>query len=383
MKAVASRTTASPSTAVSPRLMSLGTALPDQVVDQQMAREVVAKMFASMLGTDPRRWLQIFDHSGIERRHVCMPLAWYETPHEFAETNGLYVEHALRLITEASRRALHQAGLAAEDIDHVIVVSSTGVTAPSLDARLANVLPLRGDVRRTPIWGLGCAAGAAGLSHAAHFARAHPESRTLLVAVELCTLTFQRADIDPRNLVATSLFSDGAAAAIVAGSAVAGPGPRKAGGHNGNAAGPGIELLASHSRLWPDTLDVMGWDVDEHGLHVVFSRDIPDIVRRRVRVDLHGFLAEHGLTIAAIAHWVAHPGGPKVLDALAETLEVPVETFRHAREVLRTCGNMSSPTCLFVLERALAAGDFHPGDLGVVSALGPGFSAEYVLFRAT
>src|SRR5207249_3660253 len=245
---------------------------------------------------------------------------------------------------------------------------------PSLDARLANLLRFRQDVRRTPIWGLGCAGGAAGLSRARDFALADPGARVLLIALELCSLTFQRGDLDRRNLVATSLFSDGAAAAVIAGAeAEASDGaPRHS-----------LELLASRSTLWPDTLDVMGWTVDEKGLHVVFSRDIPSIVRNWVRGNLEEFLAANGLELGSIPHVIAHPGGPKVLAAYASALGLPIETFRHAREVLRTCGNMSSPTCLFVLERALEAGDFHPGELGVVSALGPGFSSEYVLIRST
>jgi alkylresorcinol/alkylpyrone synthase len=258
-------------------------------------------------------------------------------------------------------------------VDHVVFVSSTGESTPSLDARLANLLGFRQDVRRTPIWGLGCAGGAAGLSRARDFALADPAARVLLVALELCSLTFQRGDLDRRNLVATSLFSDGAAAAVVMG-ADAEPA--------GDAPSHSLELLASRSTLWPDTLDVMGWTVDQKGFHVVFSRDIPSIVRSWVRANLEEFLAANALELGDVAHVIAHPGGPKVLAAYATSLGLPMEAFRHAREVLRTCGNMSSPTCLFVLERTLEAGDFHPGELGVVSALGPGFSSEYLLIRS-
>jgi alkylresorcinol/alkylpyrone synthase len=341
-------------------------------VDQNNARALIEALFSDLLKGVNRRLLEVFDHSGVESRRICMPLDWYATSHDFGETNALYLEHALALAEDAAERAIRAAGLEPSDVDHVVFVSSTGIATPSLDARLANRMGLREDVRRTPIWGLGCAGGAAGLSRARDFALADPEARVLLIALELCSLTFQRNDLDRRNLVAASLFSDGAAAAVVAGSAHAAV---------GEDASASLELLASRSTLWPDTLDIMGWDVDARGLHVVFSRDIPSIVRRWARPNLEAFLAASGLALEDLTHVIAHPGGPKVLAAYAEALGLAPDALRHAREVLRTCGNMSSPTCLFVLERAFAAGDFRPGDTAVVAALGPGFSSEYVLAR--
>jgi alkylresorcinol/alkylpyrone synthase len=357
-----------------PRLISVATALPPHRVDQDNAKAFVATLFAGALDRDEHRLLEVFDHSGVESRRVCMPLDWYGAPHRFKETNDLYLEHALDLAGEVTRKALGVAGLQPRDIDHLVLVTSTGVATPSLDARLANVVGFRSDFRRTPIWGLGCAGGAVGLSRARDFALADPSSRVLLIALELCSLTFQHADLDRRNLVASSLFSDGAAAAIVAGSTA---------DLNGVTPPYSIEVLASQSTLWPDTLDIMGWEVDESGLHVVFSRDIPSIVRNWVRPNLETFLANQGLELGSLAHMIAHPGGPKVLAAYGEALGLPPDSFRHAREVLRTAGNMSSPTCLFVLERAIEAGDFRPGDLAAVAALGPGFSSEIVLIRAT
>jgi alkylresorcinol/alkylpyrone synthase len=355
-----------------PRLVSLATALPPHRVDQDNVRELAAALFAELLEHGNRHLLGIFDHSGVESRRVCMPLEWYAAPHSFAETNALYVEHGLRLAAEAAGAAIAAADLRPRDVDHVVFVSSTGLATPSLDARLANRLGFRSDVRRTPIWGLGCAGGAVGLSRTRDFARAEPASRVLLVALELCSLTFQRGDLDRRNLVAASLFSDGAAAAVVTGHEAAGGTDR---------AEAALELLASRSTLWEDTLDVMGWTVDGSGLHVVFSRDIPSFVRRWARPNLEDFLGELGLSVAGLAHLIAHPGGPKVLAAYAEALGLPPDSFRHAREVLRSCGNMSSPTCLFVLERALGAGDLAPGEPAVIAALGPGFASEYVLVR--
>jgi len=355
----------------SPTLVSVATALPEHVISQDQARGFAETLFGPALAADERRLLAVFDRAGIERRHACMPLEWFGRPHDLAESNALYVEHALALSSTAARRALERAGRTPADVDHVVFVSSTGIATPSLDAHLANRLPLRGDVRRTPLWGLGCAGGASGLARARDFALADPEACVLLIAIELCSLTFQHGDLTRQNLVAASLFGDGAAAAVVTG-------PR---GPSAALNGVGLELIASHSRIWPETLDVMGWNVDQHGLHVVFSRDIPSIVREWVRPNLVEFLAAHDLDLATLAHVVAHPGGPRVLAAYSEALGLPEHAFRHAYAVLRDCGNMSSPTCLFVLERFLASRDLAPGDAAVLAALGPGFSSELVLMR--
>ncbi len=353
-----------------PRLLSVASATPAHRARQHDARSLAAQLFRETLAADPRL-LRVFDHTEIDGRDVCMPLEWYGENHDFAEKNALYVEHALALAAEAGRTALRRAGIEPRDVDHVVFVSSTGVATPSLDARLANLLPLRTDVRRTPIWGLGCAGGAAGLARARDFALADPEARVLLIAVELCTLTFQRNDLTKRNLVAVSLFGDGAAAVVVEGARA----------RDARAANGAPELLASHSTIWPDSLDVMGWEVDGSGLHVVFSKDIPTIVREKVRPGLAAFLASYGLDLERLEHVVAHPGGVKVLRAYAEALGRDPETFRHSRDVLRNHGNMSAPTCLFVLERLLASEGMRSGEHAVVAALGPGFSSEYVLLR--
>ena len=360
-----------------PVLSAIATALPVHVIAQSSAKAFAEALFGASLPADERRLLAVFDSVAIDRRHACMPLEWFGRAHDFGESNALYVEHALALSESAARGALARAGLAPTDVDHVVFVSSTGVSTPSIDARLANVMPFRGDVRRTPIWGLGCAGGAAGLAHARDFALADPDSRILLIAIELCSLTFQHGDRTRQNLVAASLFGDGAAAAVVFGSRATSRGPAA----HGDSA-PRLELLGSRSRLWPETLDVMGWNVDRNGLHVVFSRDIPTIVREWVRPNLEEFLSAHDLAIADLDHVVSHPGGPRVLAAYAEALGLPARAFRHAYEVLRDCGNMSSPTCLFVLERFLQGGEMKPGDTAVLTALGPGFSSELVLMRA-
>lgn len=356
--------------ALNPRLIALATAVPSLVLAQDDVKRFAAQLFSSP-GIEGRSF-DVFENAEIATRHTCVSLEWLGQPHSFGERNDLYIEHATRLATEVSTAALERSGLAARDVDHVVFVSSTGLSTPSIDAMLANHLEFRGDLRRTPIWGLGCAGGAVGLSRAREFAIADPSARVLLIALELCSITFLPADVTKRNLVAASLFGDGAAAAVITGSAVAPPARAKT---------PAIELVTSRSVLWRDTLDVMGWTIDGDGLHVVFSRDIPSIVREAVRPALVDFLSAHDLKLEDVHHLVAHPGGVKVLRAYAEALDVAPERLHHARDVLREYGNMSSPSCLFVLERVLAAGDIKPGQRALVTALGPGFSGEFVLMQ--
>jgi len=355
---------------MTPRLVALATAVPPHTVGQDEARDFARRLFREVLDEDRDRLLGVFDHAGIRNRNVCAPLEWFSRDHDFAEKNALYVEHAVRLGGQVAEEVMARAGIGPSEIDHLVFVSSTGIAAPGVDARLANLLGFRSDFRRTPIWGLGCAGGVAGLARAREFALAEPGSRVLLIALELCSLTFQRNDLSRRNLVAASLFGDGAAAALV----VAGDGAA----HNGHRP---LDLVAASGTFWPDTLDVMGWDVDGAGLHVIFARDIPSIVRERVKPGLEEFLGRHGLTLAALDHAVTHPGGMKVLAAYQEALGLAPGALAHARAVLRDHGNMSSPTCLFVLERFLEARAIGAGESAVLSALGPGFCAEYVLMR--
>jgi alkylresorcinol/alkylpyrone synthase len=341
-------------------------------VAQADAREFARNLFRDILTDERERLLDVFESTGIACRQVAEPLAWYGVDHDFAARNDRYVEHAVELGRRVATQALAQAGLAPRDLDHLVFVSSTGIAAPSVDARIANALGLRTGLHRTPIWGLGCAGGAAGLARARAFALAEPGTHVMLIALELCSLTFQRNDLSKRNLVAASLFGDGAAAALV----VADETAPAANGH------PHLRLDASASTFWHDTLDIMGWEVDGAGLHVVFSRDIPSVVRERVRPGIEEFLAGQSLTLADLDHVVAHPGGTKVLAAYQDALALPPDALDHARAVLRDHGNMSSPTCLFVLERFLANRTIAPGDRALLSALGPGFGAEYVLMRA-
>jgi alkylresorcinol/alkylpyrone synthase len=354
-----------------PRILAVATATPPYKYSQKEVRAFAARRFAGLLSEAPQL-LDVFDNAEIETHYLCVPLEWMEVPRGFAEKTARYVEEAVNLGSEVTQRALERAHLDATDVDHVLFMSSTGISTPSIDALIANRLGFRSDTRRTPVWGLGCAGGAAGLSRARDFALAHPDARVLVIALELCSLTFLISDVSKRNLVAASLFGDGAAAVIVGGSRV--PAPSESDART-------LSLRASHSTLWKDTLDVMGWEVEDDGLRVVFSRSIPSIVRELVRPSLDGFLASQGLALGDVRHMIAHPGGIKVLRAYMEALDLDSSRLTHARDILRDYANMSSPSCLFVLERFLASGDIATGDHGVVTALGPGFSSEYVLVR--
>ena len=303
-------------------------------------------------------WLApIYTNADIDNRHSCVPFEWYLEPHSFGERNGLFLENATKLLTEATQAALDQAGLQADEIDAIVTVSTTGIATPSLDARIMRNLNFRSDVERTPVFGLGCAGGVLGLARAAALARAKPQSRVLLLVVELCALTFRHHDRSKSNLVATALFGDGAAAAIVSCRDEYDQSPR---------------LGPSGEHTWPDSLDVMGWDVADDGLKVIFSRDIPTLVKDDLRPVVDNFLAKHGGTLNDIAGFICHPGGAKVLDALEDCFGLQRGDLSIAREVLRAHGNMSAVTVFFVLRAALDAGARGPQ---LLTTLGPGFTA--------
>jgi alkylresorcinol/alkylpyrone synthase len=350
-----------PSSATHPRLLSLATAVPKHILGQETVSETARHIFGMAGVADLERMVAVFGNAGIDRRYSTVPVEWYEKPHGWTDRNNLYLEHALALIEEAARQALADAGLRPEDIDQVVVVSTTGIATPSLDALLLNRLPLRSDVRRLPIFGLGCAGGVLGLARAADLARAAPTSRVLLLVVELCALCFRHGDFTKSNLVATALFGDGATAAVIS---CEGKGP---------ALGQGGEFT------WPQSLDIMGWDVADDGLKAIFSRDIPALVQRDLRRATEDFLRRHDLTVANIDYFVCHPGGAKVLDALEEAFDLTPGALGHARATLRDYGNMSAATVLFVLKRMLQSGAH--GRM-LVTALGPGFTAGFQLIDA-
>lgn len=353
-----------------PIIRSVATALPPHVIPQATAREYVAHIFGPAF-PNLDRYLPIFENAQIDTRHLVVPPDWFLEQHSFGESNDLFIAEALALGEQVARRCLAAAGIEPSEVDHILWVSTTGVATPSPDAMLINRLGLRANVRRTPIWGLGCAGGIAGLSRAYEYTRAFPTQRVLLLTVELCSITFQQQDLSTRNLVAASLFADGASAVLVEGDQAA---ARPARAH-------AVQILDTQSITWPDTLNIMGWSVMNHGFEVVFSTRIPGMVQRLMHPTVAEFLAQHGLGIDDITHWILHPGGAKVIQAYQQALSIDPERLAHTRAVLRSCGNMSSATVFFVLERFWQQRAPAPGEYGLLAVLGPGFSCELALVR--
>jgi len=316
---------------------------------------------------ETRRLRALHAHCGVEGRYSVLPLERYFEIERFGAFNDLWIEHALELGERAIRAALERAQLEPHEIDLLLFTTVTGLAAPSLDARLMNRMELRPDMRRLPLFGLGCVAGAAGLARAADFLAARPRGAALVLSVELCSLTFQRDDRRPAHVISTGLFGDGAAAAVVVGAERAAAGPR---------------IRASRSVFYPDTENMMGWEISERGFSLVLSPDVPAIARERLGPDAEDFLREQGLSHGEIGFWVCHPGGPKVLQAAGESLGLTREQLAISWDSLRRVGNLSSASVLHVLERTLAEQPPRRGTLGVLLAMGPGFCSEFVLLEA-
>jgi alkylresorcinol/alkylpyrone synthase len=349
-----------------PRVLAVGTALPGFRFEQSDVRALVKGLFEGGF-RDVDRLLAVFDNGHVQARFLSAPLEWFRTNHTWAERNEIYVNTALELSERAARIALERSGLDLNEIGAIFFVSTTGLATPSLDSWLIKRLDLSRHVARVPIWGLGCAGGAAGLNRAGEFVRATGKA-ALLVAVELSSLTFQANDVSRPNLIATSLFADGAAAVVLA--------PETGG------VGAGPSLVGGSSTLWDDTEDVMGWVVTNTGLQVTLSKSVPNVVERHIRADVEMACAAHGLTLEDLKHFVTHPGGEKVMEAFQTALDLPASAMDDARAVLEAHGNMSSPTVLFALERFLDRWPGLPrGEHGLLTAMGPGFSAEHVIFR--
>lgn len=345
---------------MNPRVASVATAVPPHVVTQEAAVEFARGFFADDL-PEVDRLLRAFGNTGIERRYLARPVEWYRRPHAFAEKNDVYREVALELSARAATEAIEAAGIPREQLGAIVFVSTTGIATPSLDSHLVQRLGLPRDVARLPVWGLGCAGGAAGLARTAALVRGL-ERPALLICAELCSTTFMYDDRSKSNLIATALFGDGAAAVVV------------------SPDGDGPELVGGHSHLVDDSEDVMGWRLEKDGLRVVFARSIPALVRELAPTLVEDAMRQHGLPRDALRHLVVHPGGAKVLAAYADALAIDPERLEPAHSILREFGNMSGPTALFVLERFLRT-HARTGEVGLVLGLGPGFSAESALFR--
>lgn len=327
-----------------PRVTTVGTALPSHVYSQSALRDAALRLFP--------HGGSIFDHAGIDRRRFCFELDTYFRERSFASKNDDYIAQGLPLID----RALP---IPPESIHHLFFVTTTGVTTPSLDAHWMNRRPFPRTLKRTPLFGVGCAGGAVGLSRAADYVRAHPSERAVAASLELCGLTFDPRDRSPVNLIAAALFADGAACAVV------------------EDSGPGFEIVDTQSLFFPDTLDTMGWEFRDWGFQLVLSPQLPALMRREAAGAIDRLLTPHGLGARDIRHWIVHPGGPKVMDAFEEAVGVKLP---YSREFLREHGNLSSASVLFILRRAL--GEARSGDWGVVMSAGPGFSFELLLLRS-
>jgi len=338
-------------------LNSLATAVPGHLLVQTDVAQAASELFCGRVGGFDRL-RSVFDNAGIEKRYSACDVAWYTRPRDWRERNDVYIKVSSDLFRKAAGTALAAAQLEPGQVDTIVTVSSTGIATPTLEARQLNQMGFAETTRRVPVFGLGCAGGVTGLSLASRLAVAEPGSNVLLVVIELCTLSFQFNDTSKSNIVASALFGDGAGAVVISSR------PRDPLGC--------IECSGEHT--WPDTLDLMGWRVDANGLGVIFDRSIPDLVKNRMRSATCGFLASQGLALDDIGSFVFHPGGAKVLEAIEEVFELPQGELNKEREVLRNFGNMSAPTVLFVLEKALGQTQ---GKRHLISALGPGFTVTF------
>ena len=341
-----------------PRLLALKTAVPPHVLYQKEVAERARILFEHR--EDIARMLTVFGNTGIVKRHSCVPIGWYEQPHGWADRTKLYVDNAVDLLERVASDCLAQAKLDKNDIDAIVVVSTTGIATPSLDALVIERMNLRRDIQRLPIFGFGCAGGVSGLARAADMARANPKRRVLFLVVELCGLTFRKDDLSKSNFIAAALFGDGAAGAII------------------SCEGEGPVFGANGEYTWPHSLDVMGWQVEEDGLKALFSQSIPSLVGADFRKLVLEFLEKHRLSLADFDGFACHPGGAKVLDALEEAVGLPNGGLIESRSVLRDYGNMSAATALFVLERI---NPFANPGRRLLSTFGPGFSASFLVLE--
>ncbi|MCY2955585.1 MAG: type III polyketide synthase [Planctomycetota bacterium] len=347
------------------KIASVCTAFPSHWYDQRTLTEHLVQVFA--LGPPMAdRLRSMHANSGIAGRYLTLPLDAYGRLGDFTSANAAWLQGALDLGERSCRAALLQAGVRAEEVDTIIFSTVTGLASPSVDARLVTRLGLRPDVKRVPLFGLGCVAGAAAVARAADFLRGNPTGVALVLTVELCSLTLQPTDRSVANLISVGLFGDGAAAAVVVGNKHAATGP---------------SIIATRSVFYPDTEQVMGWDIGAHGFRIVLSAEVPTVARERVPIDVDAFLATQQLTRRDIKRWIAHPGGPKVLAALQDGLGLQRDDLRCSWESLSRAGNLSSASVLMILEATLRTNPGARGDRGVMLAMGPGFCSEYLLLQ--
>jgi len=332
-----------------------------------LTRDIVKHHIKDVFGLEGKRLEAIhtvIDNSQIDQRHSVFPVEYIIEPRPLSQINNEYREKSFELGRQAAADALAKADMVPADVDLLMTVSCTGVMIPSLDAHLATAMGFRSDVRRLPITELGCAAGAAGLAHAGEYLRAFPDRTALLVAVELPTLTFQRKDFSEANLISAVLFGDGAAGVVVTGREAVGP-----------------RIVASECYLFPDSLDAMGFDLRDSGFHIVLSKDVPQLIREKVKEISEGFLSRQGLRREDISAFILHPGGQKLLSFMEAELGLTHVDTEFSWDVLRRFGNLSSASVLFILQEWLSKRAMPSGSYGLLMAFGPGFTAEMILLQ--
>ncbi len=340
------------------KLLSLATAVPEFTLRTEDVIREAAAIFTGR-HSDFQRMMPVFANTGIDCRYSVKPYSWFRNDQGWPERTHAFVEGASALFRQAAADALASAKIEPGQIDTIVTVSSTGIATPSIEARVMHDMGFRDNVRRVPVFGLGCAGGVSGLSLAARLAGADPGSHVLIVVVELCTLAFRPDEMTKSNIVATALFGDGAGACVIS-----------TGGKNGYGE---IEFAGEHT--WPGTVDVMGWRMDPQGFGAIFSRSIPELAASDLRPAADCFLSRHRLSLGDIGSYSFHPGGAKVIAALEQAFELGQGHLQHERTVLADFGNMSAPTVLFVLQRALQE---NFTGRRFISALGPGFTASFL-----
>jgi len=347
------------------RIIGAGSAFPGNTYEQQEITGALKEAWQSQLD-NPEVLDRLHSRCGVKQRHLVLPLEAYDRVTTWGQANDLWIDSAQTLGRDAICRAITPLGIMPRDIDALFFVSVTGVASPSIDARLVNRMGLSPNIKRVPMFGLGCVAGAAGLARAADYVRAFSDQIAVVLAVELCSLTWQRDDVSVANMISTGLFGDGAAAAVVA-------------GRDTDFHGP--EIVATKSVFYPESEEVMGWDISETGFHIVLSPDVPKVIRENLGSDVDTFLAESKLRRRDVASWIIHTGGPKVLEAVEDTLELSPDALKLSWECLRQMGNLSSASVLVVLQEVLAHHRGKPGSYSILAAVGPGFCAELLLLR--
>jgi alkylresorcinol/alkylpyrone synthase len=352
------------------RIAAVASALPPRYHTQEEVFSELVKHWGTEI-ENPALLQRFHQRVGVDGRYFALPLEDYAKMDRWGQFNAAWLRVAKELGEQAITTALARAGLSKDQIGALLTVTVTGVASPSLDARLCNTMDLPANIRRTPIFGLGCVAGATGIAQAADYVRAYPDQIAVLLSVELCSLTWQRHDHSIANFISTGLFGDGAAAVIVAGENVK---------LTPNAY-TGPEVLAAASSFYPDTEDAMGWDIGEQGFRIILSPEVPAVIRKHLPPDLESFLAANHLTRDQIGSWVLHTGGPKVLEAMADAAGVTADECALSWQSLRKVGNLSSASVLFVLEDTIAERRPAPGTYGILAAMGPGFCSQLVLLR--